>query len=81
MNGLVVQLDKMSYKGVGEVADYDSNFGDTQESGDRDGYYDQRQKRQDAISRSISSAKATSSVFRDEVSKDEGNIFEMSISN
>lgn len=62
----------MSYHRAGELEDYDSNFGDTQDSNNRDVYVDQRQKRQNKISNDISKAKATSSVFRDEVSRDEG---------
>jgi len=63
----------MTFRSVGEAEDYGSNFGDTKGSNERpDGYTDQRQKRHDAISRAVSGAKASASVFRDEVSREEG---------
>jgi len=60
------------YNRIGEAEDYDSNFGDTQDSKDRGDYVDQRQRRQNKIASDVSKAKASTSVFRDEVSRDEG---------
>ena len=69
--GFVIQALKMSSTNfVSEIPDFDSNFGDDPRTDARQN--EERLQRREQLENRATKAKASSSVFREEASRDEG---------